>query len=187
MENVNKAVASSKKPTAKAVQDALIANAEIAISSTLSDDDTAEQLNKFFGCLDKTSGFKWYDVKNAKDSTDPEEKGLWTKFQSPYYKALRSAFKAKTGKDLSNPSTYWARIKNAGRALAEGVRAPNSGKEKTPEERLLVATHPRWAEYARMEEMTPRQVEIQDLLAQVIFKIGHDPQKVDLVKLGLKK
>jgi len=187
MENLNKTVAVSKKPTAKAVQDALVANAEIAISSTLSDDDTASALNMFYGCKDKVSGFKWYDVKNAKDSTDPEEKELWTKFQNPYYKALRTAFKNKTGKDLSNPSTYWARIKNAGRAIAEGVRKPGKGADKTPEDRLLIATHPRWAEYARMEAQTKRQAEIQDLLSQLIFKIGHDPQKVDLVKLGLKK
>lgn len=187
MENLNDVVANTKKPTAKAVQDALVANAEIAVSSTLSDEDTAKILNLFYGCKDKASGFKWYEVKNAKDSTKEKEKELWVKFQNPYYKALRTAFKTKTGKDLSNPSTYWLRIKNAGKGLVEGTRKLGKGADKTPEDRLLIATHPRWAEYARLEEPTHRQAEIQDLLSQLIFKIGHDPQKVDLVKLGLKK
>lgn len=187
MENLNDVVANTKKPTAKAVQDALVANAEIAVSSTLSDEDTAKILNLFYGCKDKASGFKWYEVKNAKDSTEEKEKELWVKFQNPYYKALRTAFKTKTGKDLSNPSTYWLRIKNAGKGLVEGTRKLGKGADKTPEDRLLIATHPRWAEYARLEEPTHRQTEIQDLLSQLIFKIGHDPQKVDLVKLGLKK
>lgn len=181
MENISKTVAVSKKPTAQAVIESLTQAADLGVQSAMSDDTAALNLNAYF------PGFKWYDVKNAKDSTDPVEKELWTKFQNPYYKALRASYKQRKGKELTNASTYWGRIKSAGKAFAEGTRVVGQRTDKTPEERLLVVAHPRWAEFARMEAQTKRQAEIQDLLSQLILKIGHDPQKVDLVKLGLKK
>lgn len=180
MENLNKTVAVSKKPTASAIAGSFKATAEAIVAGDLSVETIALDLNAYFADA-------WYEISNAKDATEGDGKELWTKFQKPFYKALDDAYTAKKGKPYSNKSTVWARIKATAKQLREGTKQVGQRKEKSPEERLLVAVQPRWSEYARMEAQTKRQAEIQDLLSQLILKIGHDPQKVDLKKLGLTK
>ena len=180
MENITKAVASSKKPTASVIASSFKAIAESIVAGDLSVATVADSLCAYYGDV------RWFDVTNAKDATDDLGKELWNKFQKPFYTALDIAYKAKKGKPYPNKSTVWSRIKGAGKELKDGTSRLGTPKQLTPEERMLRDVYPRWAEFAKLEALTVRQKDILDKAHALIKAIGHDPQKVDLKALGLK-
>lgn len=181
MENISKAVASSKKPTASAIAGSFKAVAESIVAGDLSVATVADSLCAYYGDV------RWFDIANAREATDEVGKELWNKFQKPFYTALDSAYKAKMGREYPNKSVVWGRIKSAGKDKIDGTRRLGNPADRTPEQRMLIAIHPRWAEYAKMEALTVRQKDILDKTSALIKAIGHDPQKVDLKALGLKK
>ena len=180
MENISKTVAVSKKPTAASIAKSFKATAEAIVAGDLSVETVASDLNLYYD-------LPWYEISNAKDATDDLGKELWTKFQKPFYKALDDAYTARKGKPYSNKSTVWGRVKAMAKELREGTKQLGQRKELSPEERILRDVWPRWAEFAKMEELTARQKDILDKAYALIKAIGHDPQKVDLKALGLRK
>ena len=195
MENVTKAVASSKKLTFADVQAQIAETASATVGADVSELSLALVINDFFGA--KKGAHNWYAVENVDKATDDAGK-LIKKVRDELYNALHIKAKARaeaegvTGEKLkkvkySNPSTVWNRVKGKAKDRIEGVTRLGTAKEFTPSERTLRDTHPRWAEYARMESLTDRDKKVMDALAGVIKACGHDPQKVDLKALGLKK
>ena len=180
MENISKTVAVSKKPTAASIAKSFKATAEAIVAGDLSVETIAADMNRYYE-------IPWYEISNAKDATDDVGKELWTKFQKPFYTALDTAYQEKKGKPYSNKSTVWGRVKAMAKELREGKRQVGQRKELSPEERILRDVWPRWAEFAKMEELSARQKDILDKANALIRAIGHDPQKVDLKALGLRK
>lgn len=195
MENIQKAVASSKKLTFADVQSQIVETASATVGADASELSLALVVNDFFGA--KKGAHNWYAVENVDKATDDAGK-LIKKVRDELYNALHVKAKARaeaegvTGEKLkkvkySNPSTVWNRIKGKAKDSIEGTLRLGSKTDFTPTERTIRDIHPRWAEFARAEELTDREMKIMKALDEVIRACGHDPQKVDLKALGLKK
>ena len=195
MENQSKAVASLKKPTFADVQSVIVETASATVGADASELSLALVCNRFFGA--KKGAHNWYAVENVDKATDDDGK-LIKKVRDELYNALHVKAKARaeaegvTGEKLkkvkySNPSTVWNRIKGKAKEEIEGTLRLGEKKDFTPTERTIRDIHPRWSEFARAEELTDREMKIMQALDAVIRVCGHDPQKVDLKALGLKK
>lgn len=195
MENITKAVASSKKLTFADVQSQIVQCASDNVNADASELSLALVINDFFGA--KKGAHNWYAVENVDKATDEAGK-LIKKVRDELYIALHTKARARAeaegvrGEKLkkvkySNTSTVWARVKSKAKEQIEGTLRLGNAKELSPADRALRDIHPRWSEYARMEVLTERDKKVMDALANVIKAIGHDPQKVDLKALGLKK
>ena len=195
MENIQKAVASSKKLTFADVQAQIAETASATVGADVSELSLALVINDFFNA--KKGAHNWYAVENVDKATDEGGK-LIKKVRDELYNALHIKARARaeaegvTGEKLkkvkySNPSTVWTRVKGKAKDRIEGTLRLGTKADLTPSERAIRDTHPRWAEYARMESLTDRDKKVMDALASVIKACGHDTQKVDLKALGLKK
>lgn len=195
MENITKAVASSKKLTFADVKSQIVECASATVGADASELSLALVINDFFGA--KKGAHNWYAVENVDKATDDAGK-LIKKVRDELYVALHTKARARAETEgvrgdklkkvkYSNPSTVWNRIKGKAKESIEGTLRLGSPKELSPADRALRDIHPRWSEYARMEALTDRDKRVMDALANVIKAIGHDPQKVDLKALGLKK
>jgi len=195
MENQTKAVASSKKLTFADVQSQIVETASATVGADASELSLALVINDFFGA--KKGAHNWYAVENVDKATDDGGK-LIKKVRDELYTALHTKARVRAeaegvrGEKLkkvryTNPSTVWNRIKGKAKEQIEGTLLLGERKDFTPSERTLRDTHPRWAEYARMDSLTVSDKKVMDALAGVIRACGHDPQKVDLKALGLKK
>ena len=195
MENQSKAVASSKKLTFADVQSQIVQCATDTVSADASELSLALVINDFFGA--KKGAHNWYAVENVDKATDDAGK-LIKKVRDELYIALHTKARSRAeaegvrGEKLkkvkySNPSTVWNRVKGKAKDSIEGTLRLGEKKDFTPTERTIRDIHPRWAEFARAEELTTRESKIMDALAGVIKACGYDPQKVDLKALGLKK
>lgn len=211
MENLNKkAVASAIKcsrPTTAEVDQALTALATGAVEFETSEAGVSHLMLMHFGFEFNNAGevtkrgFAFYEMVGdaIEKATDPEGKSV-RHFRDVYYLGLHTAKREKakranpsiSDKDLKkvkypNPSTKFDRIKSLAKQAVEGNLVLGTPKQLSPRDRALRDSHPRWAEYAKMETLTTQDKKIMDALAAVIRACGHDPQKVDLKALGLKK
>jgi len=213
MENVNKKTVASaikcSRPTTVEVNEALDNYASVVSDFDTSGETLCMVLLKHFGYVMAESGkvtehgYAWFNqVGNAiQTATDPDGKSL-RKFRDTLYVNLheRSRAKAKlknpsiSDKELKavkypNVSNRFEQIKVIAREIVEGKRiaGQKGGNKKTLTELAIRDAHPIWARFAREEELTEREAKIMKAADALIRACGHDPQKVDLKALGLKK
>jgi hypothetical protein len=216
MENQTKVVADSKATSVPSMN-TVIAELEGFASKAVDFDTAAESVSvtllEYFGYqfntektkvleASKKDAYPWFNqVGDAiQKATDDNGKDL-RKFRDTLYLALHVQAKAKakainpsiTDEALkkvkyTNPSNRFDQIKSVAKGIVEGSRRLGKrGADRSVTELALRDCHPAWARLAKLEELTDREMKIMKALDAVIRACGHDPQKVDLKALGLKK
>jgi len=213
MENQSKKVIADavecSRPTTVEVNEALGNYASVVSDFDSAGETLCGVLLKHFGYVITESGevtehgYAWFNQvgDSIQKATDPDGKAL-KKFRDILYVSLHEKARAKaklknpniSDAELkkvkySNASNRFEQIKAIAREIVEGKRLPGKGgsPKKTLTELAIRDGHPIWARFAREEELTDREMKIMKAADALIRACGHDPQKVDLKALGLKK
>ena len=170
MENITKAVASSKKPTGPEL-DALI---EGVVNSTFKADEVVAEAGAsrrdLAVALNKIWGFDWFEITQPSNDTTDEGKTVRLK-QKKLYGLLDEGAKARGQKEYSNRSKVWNDIKKYGRDdRYPPVESDAEPKDKTHKDRAVERNAVQWRSIDRDEKASKADIEYKDGIRDLVLK-----------------
>ena len=172
MENISKAVASSKKPTGPEL-DKMIEN---VIATTFKVDEIVAEAGstrrELAVALNKIWTFEWFDITQPSTDTTDEGKTVRLK-QKKLYEGLDKGAQARGQKEYSNRSKVWNDIKKYGRIdrYPPVETDKNDGSSNhTHKERAVDKGATQWRSIERDEKASKADTEYKDGLRNLILK-----------------
>lgn len=172
MENISKAVASSKKPTGPQL-DALI---EGVVKSTFKVDEVVEEAKgtrrDLAKALNLIWSFEWFDITQPSTDTTDDGKTVRLK-QKKLYDLLDEGAKARGLKEYPNRSKVWNDIKKYGREdRYPPVETDNDDgpSDRTHKDRAVDKGATQWRSIERDEKASKADKEYKDGLRNLILK-----------------
>ena len=194
MENIEKLLSSTKKPTLESVLEQAKAVAFDTVNADTSEAGLGLLINKHLG-TQKSDPEKWYNFTDLDKATEGPKKTV-RRIQKAYYDALhvRAKEKAKAlGKSdaevkkakYSNPSTPWSRILRHAKADIEGFSRLGERKEYSYTDKVIKGLWPVWNQIATATTTTHDEIALQKKVATFLQEVsGRSPQHIKVNELG---